>query len=58
VVLLGDQAERLPFPEFYGRSRLPLIRLDAHAASAPSRIRLALKAACRETVHLVGAFAA
>lgn len=57
AAVLGDQAERLPYPALYESLALPLIKLDGRAASAPSRIRLALNAACGRQVHLVGAFA-
>ncbi len=48
AVTLGRPAARLPPPEFYaplkGAEPVPLIVLEAAAASAPARIRLALAA--------------
>lgn len=58
VARLDEQAERLPVPVFWDETDLPLIRIDAGMASAPSRIRLALDAACGRATHLTGAFAA
>jgi hypothetical protein len=48
AVRLGGKTARLPPPEFYAPLKsakpVPLIALDAAAASAPARIRLALAA--------------
>lgn len=46
VVKLGGTAARLPQPAFFRalNTKLPQIALDSRLASAPARIRLALKA--------------
>jgi HPr kinase/phosphorylase len=58
VVRLGEQADRLPYPAFCETLALPLIKLEAAKASAPSRVRLALDAVCGRRANLIGAFAA
>ncbi len=58
VVRLGEQSQRLPYPDSCHNLGLPLIKLESAKASAPSRIKLALDAICGRSVNLVGAFAA
>jgi HPr kinase/phosphorylase len=58
AAMLGAEGERLPHPATWDVLPLPLIRLDARAASAPARVRLALDAACGRRAQAVGAFAA
>ncbi len=59
IVRLGaTAAPRLPEPEWDETLDLPVIRLDAAAASAPERVALALQAATGATTQLAGAFAA
>jgi HPr kinase/phosphorylase len=58
AVDLGQQAERLPRPETWGTHALPLIHLNPAAASAPTRVKLALDAACGRRIQYAGAFAA
>lgn len=51
AVQLGGKAARLPLPAFYAPLKsakpVPMMTLDAQAASAPARIRLALAAFSR-----------
>jgi HPr kinase/phosphorylase len=58
VVQLDGPPERLPLPETCPALGLPMIRLDARAASAPVRVAWALDCALGRTAQLVGAFAA
>lgn len=58
VVELGAAAVRLPQPGRHSGLDLPLIRLDAMAASAPERVMLALDCALGRVVQVAGAFAA
>ena len=55
---LGAAAERLPAPGRHAGLGLPLIRLDAAAASAPERVALALDCALGRVSQVAGAFAA
>lgn len=50
-------AARLPRPCRHPETGLPLIRLDAHAASAPARVALALAAALGQVARVAGALA-
>jgi HPr kinase/phosphorylase len=58
VAELGAAAERLPLPARHPELGLPLVRLDAAAASAPERLVLALDCALGRVGQLAGAFAA
>jgi HPr kinase/phosphorylase len=58
VAELGVVAERLPAPCRHAGLGLPLIRLDAAAASAPERVTLALDCALGRVSQVAGAFAA
>jgi HPr kinase/phosphorylase len=49
---------RLPAPERHAALDLPLVRVDAAAASAPERVALALDGALGRVGHVAGAFAA
>ena len=55
---LGALMERLPFPARHAGLGLPLIRLDAAAASAADRVILALDCALGRVGQVAGAFAA
>lgn len=57
VVDLADRADRLPMPEAHPGLNLPLIHLDASAASAPQRVALALDCALGRVSQVAGAFA-
>lgn len=59
VVQLGcDLAERLPRPASHPDINLPVIRLNAAAASAPERVALALDCALGRVQQIAGTFAA
>jgi HPr kinase/phosphorylase len=58
AVLLSPGASRLPVPERHAALDLPLVRIDAGAASAPERVALALEAALGRVGQVAGAFAA
>ena len=49
---------RLPMPERHAALDLPLVRIDAAAASAPERVALALDGALGRVSQIAGAFAA
>lgn len=49
---------RLPMPERHAVLDLPLVRIDAAAASAPERVALALEGALGRISQVAGAFAA
>jgi len=51
-------ARRLPVPERHAALDLPLVRIDAAAASAPERVALALEGALGRVSQVAGAFAA
>ena len=51
-------AARLPKPERHPGLDLPLVRIDAGAASAPERVALALEGALGHVSQVAGAFAA
>lgn len=57
VVDLAVRAERMPMPERHPDLDLPLIHLDASAASAPQRVALALDCALGRVSQVAGAFA-
>ena len=58
AVELGAQSDRLPRPAWFSDLRLPLVRIDAAAASAPERVILALDCALGRIAQVAGAFAA
>ncbi|MGH7050466.1 MAG: HPr kinase/phosphorylase [Acetobacteraceae bacterium] len=58
AVELGANAERLPGPGRHAETGLPMVALDAHAASAPVRVRLALDCVLGYVQQDAGAFAA
>jgi HPr kinase/phosphorylase len=51
-------ARRLPLPERHATLDLPLVRIDAGAASAPERVALSLEGALGRISQVAGAFAA
>jgi len=57
VVDLANQAERLPLPERHAELGLPVVHIDATAASAPERVALALDCALGRVTQVAGAFA-
>jgi HPr kinase/phosphorylase len=57
VELGGDTAERLPQPERHGVLGVPVVRIDAAAASAAERVALALDCATGRVPQVAGAFA-
>jgi len=58
IAELGAFDPRLPSPSTDARFGLPLVRLDAAAASAPERIIMALDCALGRVGQVAGAFAA
>jgi HPr kinase/phosphorylase len=58
VAELGAFDPRLPTPRTDERFGLPLVRLDAAAASAPDRLIMALDCALGRVGQVAGAFAA
>jgi HPr kinase/phosphorylase len=56
VVDLGGHAERLPHPAVHRELGLPLMHLDAGAASAPDRVAMALDCLLGRTEQVAGAF--
>jgi HPr kinase/phosphorylase len=58
VVALEGRADRLPMPEQHPVLHLPLVRIDAAAASAPERVALALDCAKGRITQVAGAFTA
>ncbi|MGH7190581.1 MAG: HPr kinase/phosphorylase [Acetobacteraceae bacterium] len=58
AVALGANAERLPRPGRHAETGLPMVALDANAASAPVRVRLALDCVLGYVQQNAGAFAA
>ena len=55
---LGRSLARLPVPQRHAALDLPLVRIDAGAASAPERVALALDGALGRVSQVAGAFAA
>jgi HPr kinase/phosphorylase len=55
---LGRSLARLPVPERHAALDLPLVRIEAAAASAPERVALALDGALGRVSQVAGAFAA
>jgi HPr kinase/phosphorylase len=58
VIQLGQASTRLPEAMRHPDLNLPILQLDASAASAPERVALALDCALGRVSQLVGAFAA
>jgi HPr kinase/phosphorylase len=58
VVELGRDTPRLPAPVRHATLDLPMMQLDAFAASAPERVALALDCVLGRTAQVAGAFAA
>ena len=57
VIALTDHIERLPVPERHAGLDLPVVRMNAAAASAPDRVALALDCALGRVAQYAGAFA-
>jgi HPr kinase/phosphorylase len=58
VVDLGTPTDRMPTPLSHPELELPVVRVDAAAASAPERVALALDCALGLVRQVAGAFAA
>jgi HPr kinase/phosphorylase len=58
IARLDSRADRLPEPERDPDLDLPVVRIDAAAASAPHRVALALDCALGRVIQVAGAFAA
>jgi HPr kinase/phosphorylase len=58
VVELPGPADRMPTPRRHPELDLPVVRIDAAAASAPDKIALALECAVGRVGQIAGAFAA
>ena len=58
VVALDGLADRLPSPCQHPELHLPVVRIDAAAASAPERVALAVDCATGRVAQVAGAFAA
>lgn len=58
VVTLGLATERLPWPDRHPALDLPMVRIDATAASAAQRTELALDGALGQLEQFAGAFSA
>ncbi|MDE2583494.1 MAG: HPr kinase/phosphatase C-terminal domain-containing protein [Rhodospirillales bacterium] len=58
LVRTPEAGERLPWPRTLAGSTIPMVRIDARAASAPERVALALDCALGRVEQVVGAFAA
>ena len=58
AALLAPGVPRLPVPERHAALDLPVVRIDAGAASAPERVALALEGALGRVSQVAGAFAA
>jgi HPr kinase/phosphorylase len=56
VVELGGDATRLPMPRLHAELGLPLLGIDARAASAPDLVALALDCALGRVAQVAGAF--
>ncbi|HEX4172153.1 MAG TPA: aldolase [Acetobacteraceae bacterium] len=57
VVQLGHAAPRMPMPARHDSFDLPVAVVDAHAASAPERVGLALDCALGQVTQIAGSFA-
>jgi HPr kinase/phosphorylase len=58
VVDLVTRAERLPEPAIHAGLNVPLVHIDADAASAPDRVIVALECALGRMTQVAGVFAA
>jgi HPr kinase/phosphorylase len=58
VVELDGRADRMPRPRQHPDLRLPVVCIDAVAASAPQKVALALDCALGRVSQIAGAFAA
>jgi HPr kinase/phosphorylase len=58
IVELGGRGDRLPVPHRHPELDLPVVRIDASAASAPEKVALALDCAIGRVSQVAGAFAA
>ena len=58
IVDLDAPADRLPHPRQHPALRLPVVHIDAAAASAPEKVALALDCALGRVTQVAGAFAA
>jgi HPr kinase/phosphorylase len=58
VVELGVRADRMPMPHRHPDLNVPVVHIDATAASAPERVALALACATGRVSQVAGAFAA
>lgn len=58
VVELGEPVERLPSPALHPDLRVPVVRLDGRAPSAPDVVIMALECALGRVGQVAGAFAA
>jgi len=57
IVELARPSERMPMPQRHPDLGLPIIGVDATAASAPERVALALECATGRISQVAGAFA-
>jgi HPr kinase/phosphorylase len=57
IVELDGRADRMPLPRQHPELRLPIVRIDATAASAPDKVALALDCALGRVSQVAGAFA-
>jgi HPr kinase/phosphorylase len=57
IVELARSSERMPMPRRHPELGLPIIGVDAAAASAPERVALALECATGRISQVAGAFA-
>jgi len=57
IVDLGTVADRMPAPLYHPDLARPVVQIDAHAASAPERVILALDCALGQVPQVAGAFA-
>jgi HPr kinase/phosphorylase len=57
IVELDGPADRMPLPRQHPELRLPIVRIDAAAASAPEKVALALDCALGRVSQVAGAFA-
>lgn len=56
VIELDGRPERMPMPDRHPELRLPMVQVDAVAASAPDRVSLALDCALGRVSQVAGAF--
>lgn len=57
IVELDGRADRMPLPYQHPELSLPVVNIDATAASAPERVALALDCALGRVTQVAGAFA-